>query len=45
MYQHGKESVQFIFNGLDVSLTNSNMYFERVLLVLNTVKYHLNRHL
>ena len=32
--------MQFIFNGLDVSLTNSNMHFERVLLVLNTVKYH-----
>ena len=45
MYQHGKESVQFIFNGLDVLLSNSNMYFERVLLVLNTVKYHLNTHL
>ena len=33
--------MQFIFNGLDVFLSNSNMYFERVLLVLNTVKYHL----
>ena len=51
MYQYGKESVQFIFHDLNVALTNTKsllnmtLYFERVLVLKNTVKYQLSRHL